>query len=103
MFAFVVACASADRYLFQAPMGFAPTQQFAGVQQFADAAMLPKYEGQMPRYAVAYPQAYAYEERSSTSWLWVAFCAAAGAALGTVARAARNAGRRRARSMSAIL
>merc|ERR1719217_557498 len=40
-------------------------------------------------YPQAYPQMYveeAYTEDNSTSWTWVALCAAAGAAVGTVAR-----------------
>merc|ERR1719331_2305135 len=70
-----VPVASADRNLFQT--AYAPAQQYA----------------EMPQYVMEYPQAYpqmyveeAYAEDNSTSWSWVAFCGAAGAAVGMAAR-----------------
>jgi large subunit ribosomal protein L7/L12 len=95
MFALVAGLpvASADRYLFQPQMGYAPTQQFAGVQQYAPLEM-PQYvvdypQTEMPQYVVDYPQVYveeAYAADNGTSWSWVALCGMAGAAVGVVAR-----------------
>jgi large subunit ribosomal protein L7/L12 len=89
MFALLVGSASADRYLFQAPMGYAPTQQIAGVQQFGDAVPYGYAQPEMPQYVVEYPQAYVEvaDVQDNTSWSWLALCGLVGAAAGTAARA----------------
>merc|ERR1719311_475092 len=96
-----LAYASADRYLFQSPMGYAPTQQFAAVapaQQVSygyapvEYAAMPYEYAQpaLPEYAMVNPAVEyveaAYVEDNSTSWSWLALAAAAGAAVGTVAQ-----------------
>jgi hypothetical protein len=92
MFALLAGTASAQQYLFQAPVGYAPTQQFAGVQQLGDAAIMPYGQAAMaPQYVevpqyVEYPQAYAVQEEDSSSWSFLALCGLVGAAVGTVAR-----------------
>jgi large subunit ribosomal protein L7/L12 len=85
-----LAFASGDRYLFQAPMGYAPAQQlsYGGVPQVleyapADYAAMP-YEYAVVDSAVEYVEV----EENATSWAWLACAAAVGAAAGTVAQKA---------------
>jgi len=89
MFALLAGTASAQQYLFQAPVGYAPTQQYAGVQQLGDAALMPYGQSAMVPQYVEYPQVYAqeaYVQEDSTSWSFLALCALVGAGVGTAAR-----------------